>query len=171
MKHRTSSPHEAPPESPSLFLDREGRWFHEGVEITHPRTRKLFSRNISRGDDQRYYVHVGREYAVVEVEDTPFLVVSVTVQEQAGDRGCTYQVLLNDGSEECLDPRTLSIEQDHVMYGRVKGATEKARFVRSAYYQICARIEYAEQEDRYVLPWKGTYIPIQQVGVSHSSGS
>jgi hypothetical protein len=107
----------------------------------------------------------------VEVEDTPFLILSVTVREDAEDGGCAYEILLNDGSEERLDPRTLTIEQDHIMYGRVKKATEKARFVRSAYYQICARIEYAEQEDRYLLPWKGTHVPIQRNELSTSSGS
>jgi len=153
-----------------LFLDKDGRWFHEGVEITHPRTCSLFLRSLSRGVDQRFYVRVGEECAVVEVEDTPFLILSVTVRDDPGEGGCVYEIVLNDGSEEWLDPRGVTVEPNHVMYGRVKGATEKARFVRSAYYQICARIEYAEQDDRYLLPWKGTHIPIQRIGPPIDSG-
>lgn len=149
-------------EGPLLYLDKDGRWFHEGVEITHAKTRSLFLKNLARGEDERYYVRIGRECASVEVEDTPFLVTSVTVTEGSGGPGrCEYRIHLNDGSDESLDPRTLTIEQNNVLYGRVKENAERARFLRSAYYQLCARVEYAEQEDRYILPWRGSRIPLR----------
>jgi len=164
-EHRPSLP--AAPTPPArtagVFLDREGRWFHEGVEITHERTRRLFSRSIFRDQDGGYILRVGRESTPVTVEDTPFLIVSVTVREERAMGCCTYEVLLNDGSQELLDPRTLTIEQDHVMYAQVRETRERARFLRSAYYQLCARIEYDEQEDRYLLPWQGKTVPIRRI--------
>jgi len=88
----------------------------------------------------------------------------VTVVDSPGSGGCEYRIVLNDGSEEFLDPRTLTIDRDNVMYGLVKDAGERARFLRSAYYQICDRVEYSEREDRYLLPWKGFHITIQGGG-------
>jgi len=143
-----------------FFLDREGRWFHKGVEVTHKRTLALFFRSLSRGPDGRYFVTVSRDRAVVELEDTPFLVTSVTVNRD--DKGVpnTYTLFLNDGTNEPLDPRTLSIRQDNVMYCTVKNGTDEARFLRPAYYQVCAHIQPGEPEGRYILPWMSQNVQI-----------
>lgn len=154
-----------------LFLDREGRWFHEGVEITHERTRRLFSRSLFRGEDGGYVLRVGRECAPVTVQDTPFVIRSVTAGEREGAGCCTYELLLSDGSREPLDPHTLTVEREHILYARVKGGTERARFLRAAYYQLCAHIEYDELEDRYLLPWDGKPVPIRRIASSSNPGS
>ena len=43
-----------------IFLDKEGRWFHEGVEITHARTLELFSRSICADAGGGYRLQIGR---------------------------------------------------------------------------------------------------------------
>ncbi len=154
-----------------FFLDRDGRWFHDGVEITHERTLKLFARSLSRGPDGRHYIRVGRENAVVDVEDTPFLVTSVTIRDNHGSSPPAYRILLNDGSEEDLDPKTLTIGNDHVMYCAVKEGSADARFLRPAYYQLCTRIEYMEEEDRYGLPWMGGHVRIRTADTPNDSGN
>ncbi len=151
-------------ERPSLFLDKEGRWFHEGVEITHLRTRLLFSRSIRRNPSGRYFVHVGPESAEVVVEDAPYTVKSVTTDEDR--RGLTkgYTLHLNDGTKEFLASGSVRMSDENVMYCRVKGGAERARFLRAAYYQICAKLEYDERGDRYWLPCSGGSITIQHDG-------
>ncbi len=81
-----------------LFFDKEGRWFHEGVEITHRRTCVLFSRNLHKGPDG------------------------------------------------------------------VKDGSERARFLRPAYYQICLKIQNSEEENRFWIPWRGGKILIVPMG-------
>ena len=143
-----------------FFLDKEGRWFHEGVEITHKRTILLFARNLSKGSEGRYYIRVGKEQAAVEVEDAPFMIRSVTIKENERGLISGFLLSLNDGTEEYLDPHTLMILDDNVMYCSVKSGTERARFLRSAYYQICTQIGPGEKENQFVLSWMEEKIPI-----------
>jgi hypothetical protein len=172
MKRNTDLPPPPPGRGAGLFfLDRNGRWFHEGIEITHERTLKLFFRSLSRGADGTYCIRVGRESAVVDVEDTPFLVAAVTVLDGHGSSSPAYRILLNDGTEEDLDPTTLSIEKDNIMYCGVKKGEARARFLRAAYYQLCAHIEYEEEADRYVLPWKGDPVRICTPETPSASGN
>jgi hypothetical protein len=148
-------------EKPRLFLDKEGRWFHEGVEITHERTRQLFAKNIRRDSSGAYHVHVGGQSAEVTVEDTPYTVRSVTVRKGPDGRPEEYVLHLNDETQESLAPESLSISAENVLYCRVKGGTERARFLRAAYYQICAGLEYDETLDRYWLPCRDGKITIE----------
>lgn len=158
---KKEGPHLTRKGRPSLFFDKEGRWFHEGVEITHQRTCLLFSRSLEKGPDGSYHVQLGKEHAYVEVEDAPYIVKSVTAR--TGDQGIphSYLLLLNDETEEPLDPHTLFVEHDHVMYCRVKHGTRRARFLRSAYYQLCAFIQNDSNAQHFWLPWKGEKIKIK----------
>jgi len=113
-----------------IFLDKEGRWFHEGVEITHQRTVELFSRSIKKDPSGGYYLQVGREAARIEVEDTPFMVRSVDFQN--GE----LSVELNDQTSEPLDLASLRVGKNNVLYGKVKSGQFPARFLRPAYYQL-----------------------------------
>ena len=51
---------------------------------------------------------------------------------------------LNDERQEVLDPQTLWLSRENVLYGLVKGRQIPARFLRAAYYQIA---QYIEEEE------------------------
>jgi uncharacterized protein len=144
-----------------LFLDREGRWFYEGLEITHGRTCLLFSKNLARDQTGRYYVRVGSESAEVHVEDAPYTVKSVTIQKGPDGLPTDYILHLNDDTQECLASRPLTVNEDNVLYCLVKEGSERARFLRAAYYQVCIQLQYDEKADEYWLPWRETKIRIQ----------
>ena len=133
--------------SGKIFLDKEGRWFHEGVEITHPRTIELFSKSVVKDPSGGYRLQIGKEWAKIEVEDTPYMVRSVELQ---GDK---IFIILNDKSKEELDPNTLSVGENNVLYCRVKGGEYPARFLRPAFYQIMQFLE--EDEKGYYLAISG----------------
>ena len=118
---------------------RDGCWYADGERITNSRIADLFSRHVQRGGDGRYVIRMGDEQAVIEVEDTPFVVVASAV-DAAGE----IVVELNDHTSERIDPATLVVGQDQVLYCRVKGGTERARFLRPAYYQLARHITEAE---------------------------
>jgi hypothetical protein len=48
---------------------------------------------------------------------------------------------LNDESEEVLDPTTLSVGPENVLYCLVKGREHTARFSRPAYYQLTVYVQ------------------------------
>ena len=79
-----------------------------------------------------------------------------------------YILHLNDETEERLESGSLVVSDENVMYCTVKGGTERARFLRAAYYQICAKLEYNETDDRYWLPCRDREIIIQRDGTANS---
>lgn len=131
--------------SHELRIDREGRWFHEGVEIVRDDIRALFSRNLVYSEDGSYCVRIGDDEAPVVVEDAPLVVLRV-----AGNCQCGLKLLLNDGTEEPLDARTLLFRFSNIPYCRVREGIE-ARFSRPAYYQLAEFITYDEANDKYFL--------------------
>ncbi len=122
--------------NPKIFLDREGNWFSDGEEITHPRTVQLFSRSLRKCPDGKYELSIGKENCPVEIEDTPYQVRQVDF----GSDGVT--VTLNDESEEPLALESLEVGENEVLYCRVKQKAHAARFLRKAYYQLAQRIDY-----------------------------
>ncbi len=126
-----------------IRLDKEGRWYHEGVEITHRLTAELFSQSLKVDERGGYCIEVGVERARVVVEDTPFMVTGVDLVGEGA------RLRLNDKSEEDLDPRTLRVGAENVLYCEVKSGVFPARFLRPAYYQLMEALE--ESDDGYAV--------------------
>lgn len=117
-------------ESGKISFRRDGNWYSDDERIDNPRIALLFSRSIRRNPDGSYMLQVGDERASIAVEDTPYVVKSVE-----GDAG-GFTLVLNDEEREPLDPRSLEVGPDNVLYCRVKGGGFRARFLRSAYYHL-----------------------------------
>lgn len=121
-----------------IRLDREGRLWHEGQEVTHRRFQTALRRWLDRLPDGRSILRLDEtRYAYVEVEDSHLLVTSVTWDN---DRA---MLLLNDGTSEELAYETLEQSEDSAMYCTVRQGRLLARFLTKAYYQLAERIEPA----------------------------
>jgi uncharacterized protein len=118
-------------ESGKISFRRDGNWYTDEERIDNARIALLFSRSIRRNPDGSYFLQVGDERASITVEDTPYVVKSV---EGDGSRGFT--LVLNDGEREPLDPPSLAVGADNVLYCRVKNGEFAARFLRPAYYHL-----------------------------------
>ncbi len=137
-----------------LRIDRDGRWFHEGIEIVREDIRSYFSRYLVRSDDGGYAVRIGRDECPVVVEDVPFIVSRVT---SASDGGLS--LLLSDGTSERLDAETIKISESNAPYCGVRNGLE-ARFSRAAYYQLAEFIEYNEKTGEYRIVVNGQAITL-----------
>jgi hypothetical protein len=87
-------------------------------------------------------------------------VKSVTIQQEPGKQPRDYILHLSDETEERLSVESLTVSGENVMYCMVKGAAERARFLRPAYYQICRRLQCDDKGERYWIPWRDREIPI-----------
>ena len=123
-------------ESDRLSFRRDGHWYSGSERIENARIALLFSRGVRRASDGSYYLQIADERAPVEVEDTAFVVRTI----EDGPRGWPLLVL-NDGEREPLDPKTLSVGPDNVLYCTVKHGEYRARFLRSAYYHLARLFE------------------------------
>lgn len=125
--------HDIPP--CEISIDKEGRWFHKGVEIVRRDLIQFFYAHMERDKQGRYILFWEGGPCLVEVEDTAFVVKGVDKKDGI------FSLHLSDGSTEDLLPKTLSVGPDNVPYCMVKGGRFPARFTRAAYYQLAAYIE------------------------------
>jgi tRNA threonylcarbamoyl adenosine modification protein YeaZ len=127
-----------------LRLDQDGRWWHEGQQVTHPKLALAFHRWLDQLDDGRYVIRLDQQrYAYVEVDDVPYTVRSCELRDGQ------VMLQLSDGSSEPLAPHTLQSSNDHAFYCRVKNERFEARFIRSAYYTLAEHV--VETDDGFAL--------------------
>ena len=137
-----------------IYIDKEGRWYHEGAEMIHREFIRLFYNNMELDSLGRYVIAWKGQRCYVEVEDTAFVVRRVVWQEKGKEDGKERFVLsLSDDTQEELMPDTLYVGRDNVLYCSVKNRTFPARFNRAAYYQLAAYVE--EENGVYYLPLNG----------------
>ncbi len=137
MKNRRAS------KEPRIFIDSRGRWFHDGIRITHRWTYLENNRNLDIDADGRLFVEEAGRRVYVECEDTPF-VVTMVLRTKDG-----FSARLNDESREKLDFTTLTVTRGNIPYVNVKNGKFRARLLRAAYYELT---RYTEEDE------KGFYI-------------
>jgi len=137
-----------------IKFGKDGLWYSDDEVIPNRAIRRLFSKALLVGPDGRARLELGEDRAEVLIEDTPWVVTHVD-----GDPATGFTILLNDETSEPLDPATLSIGADDVLYGRVKGGAHRARFLRPAYYALMRHVE-TTPEGRFVLPVAGRRVPL-----------
>jgi hypothetical protein len=114
-----------------IRVDRDGRFIHDGVEVTHEGLKRALFRWLDRlpPPDGRYVLRLDdKRFAYLDdVEDTP-LVARAARFDPAG----VVYLALSDGSEEPLDPATLTVDDDGVLRAWVRGGRLEARLATSA---------------------------------------
>jgi hypothetical protein len=141
-------------ESGKISFRRDGNWYSDDERIDNPRIALLFSKSIRRNSDGSYYLQVAEERASITVEDTPYVVRTVE------DRPNGLTIVTNDDVREALDPTTLAVGRDNVLYCRVKGGEFPARFLRPAYYHLSPYFR-AENDGQFTLVVDGSHYPIK----------
>ena len=143
-----------------ISIDKEGRWFHKGAEMINREIIRHFYENLDIDSQGRYVIHWGNESCLLEVEDTPYVVRRVLFQDQGDAKNAQFILLLSDDTQEALDPDTLYVGRDNVLYCEVKKGRFPGRFQRPAYYQLAEYIE--EDRGEFFLPLKGKNFIIRQ---------
>jgi uncharacterized protein len=145
-------------ESGRISFRHDGSWYTDDERIDNPRIASLFSRSIKRNPDGSYYLQVAEERAPITVEDTPYVVKSVHNDDRGG-----FIVVTNDDEHEPLDPETLEVGRDNVLYCRVKGGAFRARFLRTAYYHLSHNF-FTDEGETFSLVVRGRRYPIKFAG-------
>lgn len=139
-----------------LTFRSDGRWYADEDPVVHERLARLFSRYVRRKPSGGYEIWIDERYhADVEIEDTPYVVTAID-----SDAG-RFTVELNDGTTESLNPQSLQVGANDVLYCRVKNGSERARFLRAPYYQLANFIEEVGS-GRFQLRCGGITHPIVQ---------
>lgn len=125
----------APPPGTSrestIRLDAEGRFFHDGVRVDHPALEAALHSWIARHpDDGRYILTNGYDWTYFQVDDAPYVVRSVRIEEDRID------LVLSDATVEPLDPASLRIGEGDALYAKVKKSAFDAKFSRHAQTEL-----------------------------------
>ncbi|MCE8012237.1 DUF1285 domain-containing protein [Billgrantia desiderata] len=128
-----------------LEIAADGRWFHEGSEMTRPRLVRLLSTLLRREEDGEYYLVTPVEKQRIRVVDRPFVVVDADYDEAAG----CWWLTTHAGDRLRLDethrlrlsatPEGAQVPEVPVRFGLA------ARLGRNVYYRL---VEAAEQRPR-----------------------
>ena len=145
-----------------IRIDKDGVWYYRGVEMLRSDIVNYFYQNLKRDQAGRYLIEMESERCYLEVEDTPFVVKTVhrSISKNNGEE--SVYLLLSDDTLERLDPHTLWIGNDNVLYCTIKNHQFNARFLRAAYYQLAECIEYDAQKDAYFISLDGHRYYLQQ---------
>lgn len=113
-----------------IRVDREGRFIHEGGEVTHEGFKRALFRWLDRlpAPDNRYILRLDeRRFAYLDVDDTPLVARAARIDPE----GAVW-LALSDGAEERLDPATLTADAEGIVRAKVRGGRLEARLSTSA---------------------------------------
>jgi hypothetical protein len=137
-----------------IKFGRDGLWYSDDEVIPNQAICRLFSRALQVSPDGRARLELGEDKAEVIVEDTPWVVTAVEGSSASG-----FTVVLNDETREPLDPDSLAVGAENVLYCRVKGSAHRARFLRPAYYALMQHVDTAP-DGTFVLPVAGRRVAV-----------
>jgi hypothetical protein len=123
--------------------------------VLHEGLRRALFRWLDRGDEAAhpYVLRLDeRRFAYVDVADTPLVATSLRWVDDTALLGLT------DGSEEPLDPATLTVDGAGVLRARVRGGRLDARLGPAAVSALSERVE--SEGDVVLLRAAGQRLPI-----------
>jgi len=150
------SEHELPP--CGIVIDREGDWYYRGSPMQRADIVSHLCQHLRREESSGLYIiQLGKQRCYLEVEDTPLVVTSVSheVEGKEEDEEELFLSIKHLASHEPLDPETLWVGSENVLYCRVMEDTIPARFLRPAYYQLAEFIHEDTEEHRFYLLFRG----------------
>lgn len=133
-----------------IRIDKDGTWYYQGAEMFRKDILALFFEALGYDGQNGYYVEMRGVRNYIDVDDTPFVVNSVTV-EKPGQLIEDISIVLNDDSSESLDLASLRVGPGNVLYCCVKNGTFDARFSRPAYYQLARHVEHRVEGDEFFI--------------------
>jgi len=142
-----------------MRITRNGRWFHEGSEITRPAMVRAFS-SLLRREDDGFWLVVPYEKLSIVVEDAPFIATDVRADREGGEQVITFRLNTDDfvtvGAEHPLIARGTA--EEPAIYVVVRGGLE-ARLDRSTWLQL-AEIALTEEREPLAVSSHGSIFPL-----------
>lgn len=143
-----------------LYVDAEGEWFHRGTRIFREEIIGLFIENLCRDENGAFFIRWNEGLCSLKAADTPLVVARVDRVSPGGGEEKIQLGLKYCPAPEQLDPSTLCVGKDNVLYCRVRGGSLPARFSRPAYYELARWIEEDPGGGSFYLEIGGARFPI-----------
>jgi len=139
------------------WIDADGRFWHEGTELDDPELLKFFMEKMQKLPDGRYHVLCQGEDCYFTTEDVPHVIQAVHIAP------ARIELIFPGGYSEPLDPETLRVGKDNVLYCQIRKGALTARFNRKSYLELAKNVLFEPQSKSYLLPLAGKTFPIRGV--------
>lgn len=140
-----------------LEIRKDGLWYYGGTPIGRPNLVRLFARVLKREGDA-YFLVTPVEKVGIRVEDVPFMIVSVQLDQAEGETVYWMETSLGDRFRlDRAHPLRMGGSADFpVPYVLVRDGLE-GRLSRPVYYELAAAaiVEEKQQGDVYFIESAG----------------
>lgn len=148
-----------------MRIGRDGVWYHEGTAITRKPLAQLFAGILRLDEDGRYYLVTPVERWAIQVEDAPFVAVSLKVDGEGSGQVLTFSTSLDDSVEAGPDnPIRVNVdpETDEPSPYVLLRTNLEALINRSVFYELAEHaVEYEVAGTVCFGVWsKGVFFPI-----------
>lgn len=120
-------------------VDLDGVIWHDDSPTDVPQLYAAFFRTLESTEDGRLFAVCQGETCWLEPADTVFVVDSIREEPAHADPETGPErvtLLLAGGVEDPLDPATLYVGAENVLYAKARNGEIPVRFSRKAYYQL-----------------------------------
>lgn len=126
-----------------MRIASDGKWFHQGGEITRPAMIRAFSSLLRRDADGRYWLVTPQQKLSIIVDDAPFIAVELQSEGEGPERSLAFR--LNSDDLIFADADHAIEMRGGMLYVHVRGGLF-AKLARPVYYEL-ANLALAENPE------------------------
>jgi hypothetical protein len=135
-----------------MRIASDGKWFHQGGQITRPAMIRAFSSLLRRDADGQYWVVTPQQKLSIIVEDAPFIAAELQSEGEGSERSLAFR--LNSDDLVFADADHAIEMRGGLLYLHVRGGMW-AKLARPVYYEL-ANLALAENPEDPSIWSKGT---------------
>lgn len=139
-------------QTPEITIDKDGKWYSDGVLMTRKEIINLFSTNLKKIGPESYQIDWQNKTHPVKVEDVPFFVESVTEVDGG------FMLLLYDGREVPMPQGSILIKNQTPYISLFWPLDTKLS--RPSYNELCKHL--VEREGHYLIQYGVNEWPVEQ---------
>ena len=135
-----------------MRIASDGKWFHQGGEITRPAMIRAFSSLLRRDPDGNHWLVTPQQKLSIMVDDAPFIAAELQSEGDGPDRTLAFR--LNSDDLVFADADHGIESRNGLLYLHVRGGMW-AKLARPVYYEL-ANLALAENPEDPSIWSKGT---------------
>ncbi|MCK5680597.1 DUF1285 domain-containing protein [bacterium] len=125
-----------------ISINALGEWWYDGAKIIHPEVLKLFKNSLTIDSiGGEYFIDYQGKRVPVKVARTPYFIRDVALETDQVGNLIGVMLEVDDGSQELLDPESLTLDDEGVLKVKIKAGQFAARCLSAAHFRIAELLE------------------------------
>ena len=133
-----------------IYVDKEGTWYYKGLEATREDIIRIFMESLVELPNGEFGLKEGEKVFKIEVEDTPFVATGIKVVSKGESIERILVKLRWMDEEKEIDPKSIKVGKDNVLYVNLKDSGRRVRLLRPAYMELANLISEDINKGYYI---------------------